>query len=92
VQPTPESLAETLDLSLAARVRATLLVNPDTRSLHLGKERIFTNVDLYGNTSAASIPIALCEAAESCRLKRGDKVVIAAVGGGLSWGAMLLEW
>ena len=50
------------------------------------------NVDRYGNTSSASIPIALQEAWEQGRLRDGDRIVMVAFGGGLVWGAMVLEW
>jgi len=55
-------------------------------------EKIFVNVDKYGNTSAASIPIALSEAVAQGRLKRGDWVLFVAFGGGLTWGANLIKW
>ena len=58
----------------------------------MDSERLISNVDKYGNTSSASIPIALCEAWEEGRLKPGDHIAITAVGGGLSWGASMLEW
>ncbi len=50
------------------------------------------NVDRYGNTSSASIPIALREAWEQGRLHDGDRLLLVSVGGGLAWGAMLLDW
>jgi 3-oxoacyl-[acyl-carrier-protein] synthase-3 len=50
------------------------------------------NVDRYGNTSAASIPMALREAWEQGRLHDGDRAVLVAFGGGLVWGALVLEW
>lgn len=62
------------------------------KSLGLAPDRLISNVDKYGNTSSASIPIALCEAWEEGRLKVGDNIVLTAVGGGLSWGASILEW
>lgn len=62
------------------------------RALGIGPERIISNIDKYGNTSSASIPVALCEAWEDGRLKPGDRLVLVAVGGGLSWGASLVEW
>jgi 3-oxoacyl-[acyl-carrier-protein] synthase-3 len=62
------------------------------RELGLPLEKVFINVDRYGNTSAASIPIALCEAVEEGKLKDGDHVVLVGFGGGLSWAAMVLEW
>jgi 3-oxoacyl-[acyl-carrier-protein] synthase-3 len=54
--------------------------------------QIFCNVDKYGNTSAASIPIALDEAVREGRLHRGDKLLLCSFGGGFTWGSMLLEW
>ncbi len=62
------------------------------KALGVGQERLISNVDKYGNTSSASIPMALCEAWEEGRLQPGDKIVISAVGGGLSWGACVAEW
>ncbi len=58
----------------------------------LPMERMFVNVDRYGNTSAASNLIALYEAAEEGRIQRGDLVVLVAFGAGLTWGSVLLEW
>jgi len=58
----------------------------------LPMERVYVNVDRYGNTSSATIPIALAEAEADGRLKPGDRVLLAAFGGGLSWSAMVLEW
>ena len=63
-----------------------------SRALGLGPERMISNVARYGNTSSASIPVALCEAWEEGRLKPGDRLVLVAVGGGLSWGASVVEW
>jgi hypothetical protein len=55
-------------------------------------DRMFVNVDRYGNTSAASIPIALAEAANSGRIKVGDRIVIVAFGAGFTSGAVAIEW
>ena len=55
-------------------------------------EKFFVNVDKYGNTSAASIPIALSEAVAAGRLKKGDWLLLVAFGGGLTWGASLIRW
>ena len=55
-------------------------------------EKIFVNVDRYGNTSAASNLIALYEAAEEGRIQRGDRVVLVAFGAGLTWGSIALQW
>jgi 3-oxoacyl-[acyl-carrier-protein] synthase-3 len=61
---------------------------------HLGlpPERLMVNLDKYGNTSSASIPVALCEAWEAGRLRPGDNLVLVAFGGGLVWGASVVEW
>jgi 3-oxoacyl-[acyl-carrier-protein] synthase-3 len=55
-------------------------------------DKFVINVDRYGNTSTASIPIATVEAAQNGKLKTGDKVVFVGFGGGLTWGAMVVEW
>jgi 3-oxoacyl-[acyl-carrier-protein (ACP)] synthase III-like protein len=55
-------------------------------------EKMFVNVDRYGNTSAASVPIALAEAVDSGRIKIGDKVVLVAFGAGLTSGGIALQW
>ncbi len=60
--------------------------------LRIPMERFFLNLEKYGNTSAASIPIALDEAYQSGRLKRGDLILMVAFGAGLTWGATLLKW
>jgi 3-oxoacyl-[acyl-carrier-protein] synthase-3 len=53
--------------------------------------KFFVNLDRYGNTASASVPIALDEALDSGRAKSGDLVVTVAFGGGLSWGANLIQ-
>lgn len=53
---------------------------------------MMVNVDCYGNTSAASIPLALCDALEEGRLKSGDHVVPVGFGAGLTWAAVVLHW
>jgi len=60
--------------------------------LHIPIERFFLNLDKYGNTSAASIPIALDEAARAGRFERGDIILLVAFGAGLTWGSTLLRW
>ena len=62
------------------------------KRLHFPMEKVFVNIQRYGNTSAASIPIAICEAEATGRLRRGDKVLLVAFGGGFTWGAAVLEW
>jgi len=55
-------------------------------------EKVLVNVSKYGNTSSATIPIALCEAWEAGRLSPGDKLLFVSFGGGLVWGATVIEW
>jgi len=55
-------------------------------------EKVFVNIHRYGNTSAASVPIALHEAVEEGHIKEGDKVLLISFGAGATWGATLLEW
>ena len=58
----------------------------------LGNDQVFNNIQKYGNTTAASIPIALCEAWEEGKIKTGDKVVLAAFGSGFTWGSVIINW
>jgi hypothetical protein len=55
-------------------------------------EKMMVNIERYGNTSAASIPLALCDALEEGRLQSGDHVVLVGFGAGLTWGAAVLHW
>ena len=68
------------------------IIEAAARRLDLPRDRVWINLDRYGNTSAASIPMALCEAVEAGKLKDGDNVVLVAFGGGLSWAAGLVRW
>jgi 3-hydroxy-3-methylglutaryl CoA synthase len=68
------------------------IIEAAARGLDLPMERCQVNLERYGNTSTASIPIAACEAAKEGRLKRGDKVVFVGFGAGLTWGALAMEW
>ena len=68
------------------------IIRSSAEALGVSMEKVFTNVDRYGNTSAASIPIALCEAVEAGLVKEGTTLVLAGFGGGLSWGAAVVEW
>lgn len=68
------------------------IIQKARKDLNIEEERLFTNLDKYGNTSAASIPIALCEAIEEGRIHTRDKLVMVGFGGGLTWGATVVEW
>jgi 3-oxoacyl-[acyl-carrier-protein] synthase-3 len=62
------------------------------RGLGVPEDRMFSNLERYGNTSAASIPIALCEAIEQDRIKRDDLIVCVGFGAGLTWAAAVIRW
>ena len=68
------------------------IIEAAARGLNLPMERVMVNLDRYGNTSTASIPIATCEAIQQDRLKPGDHVVFVAFGAGLTWGSALAQW
>ncbi len=68
------------------------IIDAVSERLEFPKEKIFINLQKYGNTSAASCAIALCEAVEEGKIKKGDKVVLTTFGSGLVWGAMVIEW
>lgn len=62
------------------------------RKLKIDIDKFMSNVDRYGNTSAASIPIALCEAIEQKRIHDKDHIALVGFGGGLTWASMIIEW
>ena len=68
------------------------IIQAVAKSLGVQNDKVFMNVEKYGNTSAASVPIALCEAAEEGRLDANDYVALVGFGAGLSWGAAVLQW
>jgi 3-oxoacyl-[acyl-carrier-protein] synthase-3 len=68
------------------------IIDSATKYLKINEAKVFTNLDKYGNTSAASIPLALCEAIEAGRVHNKDKLVMVGFGGGLSWGATVIQW
>jgi 3-oxoacyl-[acyl-carrier-protein] synthase-3 len=68
------------------------IIEAGARFAKVPMEKLFVNVDRYGNTSAASVPLALDEAAQAGRLKTGDKVFLCSFGAGVTWSAALLEW
>ncbi|WP_179319387.1 3-oxoacyl-ACP synthase III family protein [Winogradskyella helgolandensis] len=62
------------------------------RKFKLSDDQVFNNIQKYGNTTAASIPIALTEAWEEGKIKEGDTVVLAAFGSGFTWGSVIMKW
>jgi len=82
---------EELDLFIPHQANVRI-IKAAARRLHLGTDRVFVNAHRYGNTSSASIPIALCEALEQGRVSPGNRLVLVGFGAGLSWAAVALEW
>lgn len=81
------------DIDLVVPHQANIrIIDGAVKRLKIEPEKVYTNIHNHGNTSAASIPVALCEALEKGLIKRGDKVVIVGFGAGLTWGAALIEW
>ncbi len=68
------------------------IIDASAKKLGIAPEKVVITVDRHGNTSAASIPLALCEAVHDGRVKRGDIVLLEAMGGGFTWGSVLLRW
>jgi 3-oxoacyl-[acyl-carrier-protein] synthase-3 len=68
------------------------IIDGSAHKLGIAPEKVVTTVDLHGNTSAASIPLALDVAIKDGRIKRGDLVLLEALGGGFTWGEVLVRW
>jgi 3-oxoacyl-[acyl-carrier-protein] synthase III len=68
------------------------IIDDSARKFGIAPEKVVTTVDRHGNTSAASIPLALAVAVADGRIKRGDLLLLEAMGGGFTWGAALLRW
>lgn len=70
----------------------TRIIESACTRLHIPRERTVVNLDRYGNTSAASIPIALSEAVDDGRIKDGDVILMTGFGAGMTWGSVVLRW
>ena len=68
------------------------IIDASAHKLHIAPQKVVLTVDLHGNTSAASIPLALSVAVKDGRVKRGDVVLLEAMGGGFTWGSALVRW
>jgi 3-oxoacyl-[acyl-carrier-protein] synthase-3 len=68
------------------------IIDASAHKLHIPLEKVVVTVERHGNTSAASIPLALTTAVEDGRIKRGDLIMLEAMGGGFTWGSVLLRW
>jgi 3-oxoacyl-[acyl-carrier-protein] synthase-3 len=101
VQRMPEVVEEALranrlttgDIDLLIPHQANLRISQMVqRRLGLDDDRVFNNIQRYGNTTAATIPIALAEAVRQERLGPGDLLCLCAFGSGLTWGSALVRW
>ena len=70
----------------------TRIIQAVGKRLNIPEERVYINLDRYGNTSAATIPIALDELVRDGSVRTGDHILMTAFGGGLTWGAALMRW
>ncbi len=68
------------------------IIDSARKKLNLEKEKVYVNLNKYGNMSSASIPVALDEALRNNRIKKGDIVLLVAFGAGLTWGSVILRW
>lgn len=83
----------TADLDMLIPHQANLRISQFVQQkLGLKDDQVYNNIQKYGNTTAASIPIALCEAWEQGKIKAGDLVCLAAFGSGYTWGSALIRW
>lgn len=81
------------DIDLLVPHQANIrIIDSALKKLDLPREKVFVNLEKYGNMSAASIPVALDEALEQKRIKKGDNLLLVAFGAGLTWGSILLKW
>ncbi len=83
--------SEDIDLIIPHQANIRIL-NAMAKKLSIPMEKVMVNLDKYGNTTAASIPMALDEAVKQGRIKEGDVVVLVAFGAGLTWGATIIRW
>ncbi|MBL1406760.1 MAG: ketoacyl-ACP synthase III [Rhizobiales bacterium] len=68
------------------------IIDASAKKLKIDPKKVVITVDRHGNTSAASIPLAICEAVKDGRVKKGDIILLEAMGGGFTWGSVLLRW
>lgn len=101
IQKFPEVIREALeeqglqasDIKMLIPHQANLRISQFVqRQLGLSDDQVWNNIQRYGNTTAASVPIALCEAWEAGRIQRGDLICLAAFGSGFTWASALIRW
>lgn len=81
------------DIDLIVPHQANIrIMQTAAKRLGIEMDKIYSVIDRYGNTSSASIPIALCDAVKEKRIKSGDKIILTGFGGGLTWASVLIDW
>lgn len=83
---------EDVDLVIPHQANLRIVQNSVLKQLKVPEDKVFVNLQKYGNTSTASIPIALCEAIQAGKVKPGDKLVFVGFGAGLTWAACAIQW
>ena len=68
------------------------IIESAAKRLHLPMDKVFVNIEKYGNASAASIPIAMAEAYQSGKLKKGEIIALSGFGAGLTWASCIMKW
>jgi len=81
-----------VDLMIPHQANVRIIQNSVLKQLKIPEDKVFVNLQKYGNTSTASIPIALCEAIAEGRIKPGDNLVFVGFGAGLTWAACAIKW
>lgn len=92
-QATQKAGLEISDINLVIPHQANRrIIEAAARGLRIPMDRMMMNIEKFGNTSSASIPLAVCEAMDEERIHPGDHLVLVGFGGGLTWGALVMEW
>ena len=81
-----------IDLVIPHQANMRIIQSSVVKQLKIPEQKVFINLERYGNTSAASIPIALCEAIQAGRVRPGQTLVLAGFGAGLTWAAATIHW
>jgi 3-oxoacyl-[acyl-carrier-protein] synthase-3 len=84
--------SEDIALVIPHQANLRIVQNAVLHQLKIPEEKVFVNLQKYGNTSTASIPIALCEAIKTGKVKPGDNLVFVGFGAGLTWAACAIQW
>jgi 3-oxoacyl-[acyl-carrier-protein] synthase-3 len=83
--------SDEVDLFVPHQANARI-ISAAAQRLGIPEERCVVTIDRYGNTSSASVPLALCDALDGGRLRAGDRVLLSGFGGGMTWASAVLRW